>query len=107
MPPMAAPRTRRPSSARIQIAPTIPEAVADNLEAIRNEHKAIKLRLREYEAAFEQRHGRKPRKKKDWAQVYHDYERYEALREAEKIAKQADTERFVDTLRLKVVIRSP
>ena len=72
----------------------IPEAVADNLESIRSEHKAIKLRLREYETAFEQRHGRKPKKKKDWAPVYQDYERYSALREAEKAAQEAAAERF-------------
>ena len=35
---------------------------------------------------------RKPRKKKDWAPVYVDYERYAALREAEKQAKEASAE---------------
>ena len=40
-----------------------------NVESIRAEHKSIKARLREYEMAFEQQHGRKPRKKKDWARV--------------------------------------
>ena len=70
----------------------IPEPTAENIDEIRTEHRSIKARLREYEAAFEERHGRKPRKKKDWAPVYVDYERYAALREAEKQAKEASAE---------------
>ena len=34
-----------------------------------------------------QQHGRKPRKKKDWAPVFDEYERYASLREAEKLAQ--------------------
>ena len=55
--------------------------------SIRAEHKRVKSRLREYELAFEQQHGRKPRKKKDWQPVFEEYERYAALREAEKLAQ--------------------
>ena len=71
-------------------AAAIPEPTAENVEQISKEHRSIKARLREYEAAFEERHGRKPRKKKDWAPVYVDYERYAALREAEKQARQRE-----------------
>ena len=46
----------------------------------------MKARLR-IELAFEQQHGRKPRKKKDWQPVFEEYERYAALREAEKLAQ--------------------
>ena len=58
-----------------------------SVESIRAEHKRMKARLREYELAFEQQHGRKPRKKKDWQPVFEEYERYAALREAEKLAQ--------------------
>ena len=66
----------------LRIDPT-PEV--QDLASIRAEHKAIKGRLREYEIAFEERHGRKPRKKKDWAPVFSDFERYASLRETEKV----------------------
>lgn len=55
--------------------------------SIRNEHKAIKKKLREYEIEFEAQHGRKPKKKKDWQPVIVEYERYAVLREAEQMAK--------------------
>lgn len=67
----------------------IPEPTADNLAAIRQEHKAIKARLRAFELEFEAEHGRKPRKKRDWQPVLADYDRYDALRKAEAEAVAA------------------
>ena len=60
---------------------------AGDANAIRNEHKAIKARLREYELEFEAQHGRKPKKKKEWQPVIVEYERYAVLREAEQMAR--------------------
>ena len=56
------------------------------LDVIREEHKAIKARLREYEIAFEAENGRKPRKRRDWTPVIYEYEQYASLREEEKAA---------------------
>ena len=50
------------------------------------EHEAVKARLRDYEVAFEREHGTKPRKRRDWAPVIDEYERYASLREEEKAA---------------------
>jgi len=44
------------------------------------DHKTVKARLREYEIAYEQREGRKPRKRAEWGEMWHEYERYAALR---------------------------
>ena len=56
-----------------------------SLESIRAEHMQIKAQLRDYELAFQAEHGRRPRKKKDWHPVFQEYERYAALREAERL----------------------
>lgn len=57
---------------------------ARSIATVRAEHKAVKARLRDYENAFEKEHGRKPRKKRDWAPVMELYEQYETLKLEEK-----------------------
>lgn len=54
--------------------------------AIHDEYKRLRAWLREYEHQFEVRHGRRPRKKREWEPVLEQYERYEALREAQRMA---------------------
>ena len=66
-----------------------PARIHRDVSVIRAEHKAVKARLREYEIAFEAEHGVKPRKRRDWAPVIDEYERYSQLREEEKAAIMA------------------
>lgn len=51
------------------------------------DHKEVKARLREYEIAFEQREGRKPRKRAEWGDMWPEYERYAALRKLASSSK--------------------
>ena len=59
-----------------------------DLTQMRRERSKVKARLREYEAAFEARTGRKPHKK-DWQPVSTEKARYGTLRDAEAMHSAA------------------
>eukprot|EP01052_Picozoa_sp_SAG31_P028374 SAG31_NODE_2733_length_5173_cov_2.072724_1_plen_985_part_00 len=59
------------------------------VSVINAERTAVKTRLREYEIAFEAKHGVKPRQRLDWAPVIDEYERCSQLHEEEKAAIMA------------------
>ena len=47
-------------------------------------HKETKEKLKIYAETFEKQHGRKPRKKAEWGEMWGDFERYAALRNKAK-----------------------
>ena len=46
------------------------------------EHRAVKARLKQFEITFEGQHGRKPRARSEWGEMWPEYERYALLRAA-------------------------
>ena len=54
--------------------------------------KAIKSRLREYEMAFKQQHGRLPQKQRDWTPVWEPFQKYQGLRYHIALAEKTQTD---------------
>jgi len=78
------PRGSGAAAAQVAVTVESSDPVAD--------HKTVKSRLREYEIAFEQREGRKPRKRTEWGEMWPEYERYAALRKMATQSKLAPLE---------------
>ena len=61
---------------------------AQQIAELKMSHKAIKARLREYEVAFKEQHGRPPHKQRDWGPVWELFQEYQGLRQRIALAEQ-------------------
>jgi len=68
----------------VKPAPMI-KVVSEDPEA---DHKESKARLRQYEIEYEAKHGKKPRNRPVWGEMWPEYEKYAQLREMRKTAEQ-------------------
>ena len=60
--------------------PSLARAVQE-VDDPESEHAASKAALKAYEEGYEETHGHKPRSRHEWGEMWHEFERYAALRQ--------------------------